>query len=385
MRKTFQSSSQEYITSLLKRADVLVNGSRPWDIQVLNTQFYDRIIQSGSLALGESYMDGWWECNALDRFFYNILRQKIDRSFDACIPLLINQLKSRLMNRQSLKRSSQVGKHHYDLGNDLFTNMLDASMSYSCGYWQNVENLDQAQAAKLDMICRKLYLAPKMRLLDIGCGWGGLIEYAVRNYGVEAVGVTISKEQAKLAKERCSGLPIEIRLQDYRNVKETFDAIVSVGMFEHVGYKNYPTFMETVHRCLKDNGLFLLHTIASNTTTHSCDPWFDKYIFPNGMLPSAKQMTEATEKYFVLEDWHNFGAHYDKTLMAWYENFRNTWPELQDTYDDRFFRMWKYYLLSLAGGFRARHIQLWQIVFSPYGREKGYSSIRCPNCPQDAL
>lgn len=289
------------------------------------------------------------------------------------------------MNRQSLKRSSQVGKHHYDLGNDLFTNMLDASMSYSCGYWQNAENLDQAQAAKLDMICRKLCLAPKMRLLDIGCGWGGLIEYATRNYGVEAVGVTISREQAKLAKERCSGLPIEIRLQDYRNVNETFDAIVSVGMFEHVGYKNYPTFMETVHRCLKDNGLFLLHTIASNTTTHSCDPWFDKYIFPNGMLPSAKQMTEATEKYFVLEDWHNFGAHYDKTLMAWYENFRNTWPELQDTYDDRFFRMWKYYLLSLAGGFRARHIQLWQIVFSPYGHEKGYSSIRCPNCPQDDL
>lgn len=380
MRKAFKTSSKEVIASILDQADIVINGSRPWDIQVFDERFYDHALQFGSLGLGESYMGGWWECKSLDQFFYKLLRGRIDRNFKACLPLVIIHLKSRILNRQNLSRSGQVGVRHYDLGNDLFEHMLDTSMSYSCGYWQNAKKLEQAQQAKLDLICRKLQLDRGMRLLDIGCGWGGLLEYAVRNYGVEAVGITISKEQVKLARKRCGGLPIEIRQQDYREVRETFDAIVSVGMFEHVGYKNYQDFMEMVSRSLRKNGLFLLHTIASNKTTYSCDPWFDKYIFPNGMLPSARQLAEVTENCFVLEDWHNFGTHYDKTLLAWYRNFETGWPQLQDKYGDEFFRMWKYYLLSLAGGFRARHIQLWQIVYSSCGLEKGYQSIRCPNC-----
>jgi len=380
MRKAFKTSSKEVIASLLDQADIVINGSRPWDIQVFDERFYDHILLFGSLGLGESYLGGWWESESLDQFFYKLLRGRIDRNFKACLPLVIIHLKSRILNRQNLSRSGQVGVRHYDLGNELFEHMLDTSMSYSCGYWQNAGNLEQAQQAKLDMICRKLQLDRGMRLLDIGCGWGGLVEYAARNYGVEAVGITISKEQVKLARKRCGGLPIEIRQQDYREVRETFDAIVSVGMFEHVGYKNYQDFMEMVSRSLRKNGLFLLHTIASNKTTYNCDPWFDKYIFPNGMLPSARQLAEVTENCFVLEDWHNFGTHYDKTLLAWYRNFETGWPQLQDKYGGEFFRMWKYYLLSLAGGFRARHIQLWQIVYSSCGLEKGYQSIRCLNC-----
>lgn len=375
-----QKSAEHYVTELLADADIRVNGNRPWDITVQNNSFFDRIAACGSLALGESYMDGWWECPAPDQFFFKLLRRGIDRKFRLSPPLILNGIKARILNCQCRKKAYDVGEKHYDIGNDLFGLMLDERMAYSCGYWKEADNLSQAQEAKLDMICRKLHLAPGTRLLDIGCGWGSLIRYAARRHGVEAVGITVSREQAKLARERCAGLPVEIRIQDYREIKDTFDRVVSVGMFEHVGYKNYQTFMRVARNCLKDDGLFLLHTISANKTSRTCDPWFDKYIFPNGMLPSIKQMGVATEKYFVMEDWHNFGIDYDKTLMAWHENFNRHWPRLREKYSPRFYRMWSYYLLSLAGGFRARHVNVWQIVLSPNGKIGGYRSLRCPAC-----
>lgn len=375
-----QKSAEQFFTDLLEQADIVVNGTRPWDIRIKNESFFDRVAADGSLALGESYMDGWWECDALDQFFFKILRNRIDEKVRISAPMLLTHLKSRLFNRQNKRKAFEVGEKHYDTGNDLFELMLDDHMAYSCGYWKDVDNLTDAQKAKLDIICRKLHLKPGMRLLDIGCGWGSLVRYAAENFGVEAVGITISREQADLAAKRCRHLPVDIRIQDYRETDETFDAVVSVGMFEHVGYKNYRKFMSVVKNCLKKNGLFLLHTIASNRTTHNCDPWFDKYIFPNGMLPSIKQIGSAMEPHFVMEDWHNFGIFYDKTLMAWHKNFCNHWPCLREKYDNRFFRMWSYYLLSLAGGFRARHMQVWQIVMSPEGAVGGYPSIRCPEC-----
>lgn len=375
-----QKSAEHFFTDLLSQADIVVNGTRPWDIRVKNTSFFDRVAADGSLALGESYMDGWWECDALDQFFFQILRSRLDEKVRISAPILLTNLKSRLFNRQNRRKAYEVGKKHYDTGNDLFEAMLDDHMAYSCGYWKDADNLARAQEAKLDIICRKLHLQPGMRLLDIGCGWGSLVHYAAKNYGVEAVGITISREQAELARQRCRELPVDIRMQDYRQIDETFDAVVSVGMFEHVGYKNYRKFMSVVKNSLKRNGLFLLHTIASNRTTRNCDPWFDKYIFPNGMLPSIKQIGSAIESQFVMEDWHNFGVFYDKTLMAWYENFQKHWPSLREKYDNRFYRMWSYYLLSLAGGFRARHMQVWQIVMSPEGAIGGYPSLRCPEC-----
>lgn len=285
-------------------------------------------------------------------------------------------LKAQLFNLQAVSRAFQVGEKHYDTGNDLFVAMLGPSMTYSCGYFKDTENLDEAEDAKLDLICRKLNLQPGQKVLDIGCGWGSFARHAAKNYGVKVVGVTVSKEQKKLAEELCAGLDVEFRLQDYREVNDKFDHIVSIGMIEHVGSKNYRTYMEVARKCLKDNGLFLLHTIGSLKSGSNTDPWIEKYIFPNGSLPSLKQLTTAVEGLFVIEDVHNFGAYYDKTLMAWHKNFINAWPELKNNYDERFYRMWHYYLLCCAGAFRARSIQLWQLALSPKGVPGVYKSIR---------
>lgn len=376
-----QNSTRKYFQELLEHADIQTDGCRPWDLKINNDKFFSRVALEGSLGLGESYMDGWWECDALDIFFYKILRRKIDQKVRLSPSAIANGVRSMLFNRQSNKKAHEVGEKHYDAGNDLFARMLDSRMNYSCGYWRDAENLEEAQKAKLEMICRKLMLEPGMKLLDIGCGWGGLVRHAAENYGVSAVGLTISREQARLAQKRCAGLPVEIRMQDYRDIQEDFDAIVSVGMFEHVGYKNYSTFMDVARRCLREEGLFLLHTIASNKSVRRCDSWFDKYIFPNGMLPSIKQLGDAIEDTFIMEDWQNIGAHYDKTLLAWYANFARSWDELKQDYSERFFRMWRYYLLSLAGGFRARKMQVWQVVLSAEGLAGGYPDFQWTRWP----
>ncbi len=382
MKKFLGKSAEDYVKKLFRQADVIINGDRPWDIQVKNNAFYPRVILQGSLGLGESYVEGAWDCEALDQLFFRILQADLRSKAVANLPDFFKMLKARILNRQSRRRAFQVGKKHYDAGNDLFEIMLDSTMAYSCGYWSQADTLEQAQQDKLDIICKKLRLSKGMRLLDIGCGWGGLVHHAARYYGVEAVGITVSKEQASLAEKRCSGLPVKIVLQDYRDLSGQFDAVASVGMFEHVGYKNYRTFMKVVRRCLHGNGLFLLQTIGSNRAQVSCDRWFDKYIFPNGRLPAIVQVGSALEGIFVMEDWHNLGVDYDKTLMAWYQNFENNWNRIKAAYPQNFFRMWRYYLLSLAGGFRARHMQVWQIVASPRGNVEGYRSVRCPQCAQ---
>jgi len=321
-------------------------------------------------------MDGWWDCQHLDEFFYQVLRSQLSSKVGRSWSLLFEVLMARAVNMQSKRKAFQIGEIHYDLGNELFTDMLDQRMVYSCAYWKDAQTLDEAQENKLDLICRKLGLRPGMRILDIGCGWGGLLKYAAEKYRVEAVGITVSKEQVEFGKAWCVGFPVEIRLQDYRDLNETFDRVVSVGMIEHVGYKNYRVYMAVVHRCLKDDGLFLLHTIGGNRSVHSVDPWMNRYIFPNGMLPSIKQLGGAIEGLFVMEDWHNFSADYDKTLMAWHGNFERNWDKLKPKYGDRFHRMWEYYLLSCAGAFRARGNQLWQIVLSKEGVVGGYNSMR---------
>ncbi|RJT27928.1 cyclopropane fatty acyl phospholipid synthase [Buttiauxella izardii] len=352
------------VNEMLAKAGVEINGPRPFDIQVKHPDFFKRVLQEGSLGLGESYMDGWWDCERLDIFFNNAIRAGLENQLPRHLKDTLRIAAARIMNLQSKKRAWIVGKEHYDLGNDLFSRMLDEHMQYSCGYWKEATTLSDAQNAKLKMICDKLQLEPGMTLLDIGCGWGGLAYYAAKHYGVAVHGVTISAEQQKMAQERCAGLDVTILLQDYRELDMQFDRIVSVGMFEHVGPKNYATYFNVADRNLKPEGIFLLHTIGSNKTDNCVDPWIDKYIFPNGCLPSVRQIAQASESHFVMEDWHNFGADYDKTLMAWNERFLNHWPEIADNYSDRFKRMFSYYLNACAGAFRARDIQLWQIVFS---------------------
>jgi len=356
-------------------ADIRVNGNRPWDIHVHNPELYARILSKGSLALGESYMEGWWDCDQLAEFFSKILRTELDKKIKNK-DLVWSILKAKVINMQSKSRAYEVGKRHYDLGNNLYKAMLGKRMAYSCGYWKKAKTLDQAQEAKLDLACKKLGLKKGMRVLDIGCGWGSFVKYAAEKYKVKCVGITVSKEQVKFARQTCKGLPVEIRLQDYRNLKEKFDRIISIGMFEHVGYKNYRNYMEIVYNCLKPDGLFLLHTIGGNRSVSSTDLWINKYIFQNSMLPSAKQIASAAEGLFTLEDWHSFGADYDKTLMAWHRNFKKNWAQIKADYDDRFYRMWEYYLLACAGSFRSRKNQLWQIIFSKKGVKGGYHSIR---------
>ncbi len=368
MKKTVQN--------ILNRADIEINGQRPWDIQVNNPGFYKRVLAGGSLALGESYMDGWWECKAIDQFIDKIFRAKTYAEIKTSPQVIWNTIKARIMNLQSKARAGIVGKKHYDIGNDLYKIMLDKRMNYSCGYWKNAETLEEAQKAKLNLICRKLKLKPGMTVLDIGCGWGNLSQFIAEKHQVKVTGITISKEQFELANNICKNFNIEIRLQDYRDLNEKFDRIVSIGMFEHVGYKNYKRFIQIVSRCLKNKGLFLLHTIGRNDPAIRTDPWIDKYIFPNSMLPSASQIVEASEHVFKLEDWHNFGTDYDKTLMAWHKNFNENWDRIKVNYGEQFYRMWNYYLLICAGSFRARRNQLWQIMFSKIESPTKYESER---------
>ncbi len=361
---------------LLNQAGIEINGSNSYDIKVHNEDLYQRVLQQGSIGLGESYMDGWWDCERLDLFFTKVLSAQLDQKLPNNWRDIVRIIIARIWNLQTKNRAWIVGKEHYDLGNDLFVRMLDPYMQYSCGYWAKATTLEDAQKEKLDLICRKLELKPGMRLLDIGCGWGGLAEYAAANYGVSVTGVTISKEQQKLAQERCRDLDVKILLQDYRDLNDQFDRVVSVGMFEHVGPKNYSQYFDVVRRNIKEDGLFLLHTIGSNYNKVNVDPWIEKYIFPNGILPSIQKIATASQNKFIMEDWHNFGADYDRTLMAWYERFLVAWPEIENNYTPRFKRMFSYYLLACAGAFRARDIQLWQILWSPNGVEGGIRVAR---------
>lgn len=368
--------AKQTIHKLLGETEITLNGSRPFDIQVHDELFYERVLSDGAVGFGEAYMDGWWDCAAMDVMFDKILRADLESKVSP-VKLIVPVIYSKIVNRQRRGRAFDIGRRHYDLGNNLYRRMLDRRMTYTCGYWKDASDLEEAQEHKLDLVCRKLGLESGMRVLDIGCGWGSFAGFAAERHGVEVVGVTVSTEQVELGRELHKDPAVELRLQDYREVEGEFDRIVSLGMFEHVGVKNYKRFMDIVLRCLTDDGLFLLHTIGTNTSKTAADLWTDKYIFPGGMLPTALQIAAAAEGRFVIEDWHNFGIDYDPTLMAWMANVDRHKEELLKLgYDERFYRMWRYFLLSSAGAFRARRNHLWQIVLSKPGFSWRYRSVR---------
>jgi cyclopropane-fatty-acyl-phospholipid synthase len=371
------------LQDLAAQADVVFDGSRPWDIQVRDPAFYRRVLQGGSLGLGESYVDGMWEADQLDATLTRLLTARSEKALKGSgswalrTRLALAVLRARLINRQSGRRAFEVGERHYDAGNDLYRLMLDPSMTYSCGYWAQAEDLEGAQSAKLELICDKLALEPGQRVLDVGCGWGGFAEHAARTRGVEVLGITVSREQAAFARERCADLPVAIQLEDYRKVHGKFDRVVSVGMFEHVGQKNYAEFFTRIADWLAPDGLCLLQTIGSRSHQAVGDAWFDKYIFPNGQLPSAESIAAASRAHLIIEDWHAFGRDYDRTVMAWWDNVDRQRQELMAAgYDERFLRMWRYYLMASAGFFRSRHGQLWQLVLSRPDRHETYRSVR---------
>lgn len=361
------SLAQVAIEGLFASADIRLEGKRPWDIRVHDERFFRRVLASGTLGLGESYMDGWWDCDALDEMCCRAIRARLEERVSLSLHTALAVATSLLFNLQSRSRSGLVGKRHYDFGNDLFECMLDPSMQYSCAWFRGTDDLAQAQREKMDLICRKLGLQKGMSLLDIGCGWGGLARYAAEHYGCRVVGITISEQQCRHAAEFCRGLPVEIRLQDYREVTEKFDCVVSVGMLEHVGAKNYRNYMKAVFQSMHEGSVFLCQSIAGNWASPFTDPWITRYIFPNSMLPSAAQVAKAAEKLLVLEDIQNFGADYERTLKAWERNFTRAWNRFESRYGERFYRMWRFYLLSCAGAFRARSLQLLQFLFSKGG------------------
>lgn len=369
-----QSQVINKLDNFLQQKGVRVNGDKDWDLKIINPNFYKRIMLTGNLGLGESYMQGWWECRRLDLFFTKILEENPSFNIENIYLGLFVNLCGFMTNLQR-RKPYQIGEFHYDLGNGFYEEMLGKTMNYSCGYWKDAKTLDQAQEAKMDLICKKLYLEKGQKLLDVGCGWGTFAKYAAQHYGVSVVGLTVSRAQEMYAKKICLNLPVEIKYLDYRKLVGKFDKIVSIGMFEHVGYKNYRTFMKIMESVLSNDGLFLLHTIGSLRSLNVTDPWIQKYIFPNSILPSLKQISSSVEDLFVIEDVHNFGVDYDKTLMSWYNNFEFYWTTSQHIQDERFYRMWQYYLLLSAALFRTRKTQLWQIILSKGGKA-GYQSIR---------
>jgi len=352
------------LENLLASCGIDIDGPNAWDIQVHHEDFHARVLADGSLGLGESYMEGWWEVRDLDVFIFRLLVNHVDEKVATWRDALA-WLAAALINLQRRSRAFEVGERHYDLGNDFYEAMLDARMMYSCAYWEDAANLDQAQEAKLDLTLGKLGLRPAQRVLDVGCGWGGALTYAAEKYDITGVGVTVAREQAAYARRSCEGLPIAIRLQDYRDMREKFDHAFSIGMFEHVGVRNYRRYMRVVRRCLHPGGRFLLHTIGGFRSTNHTDPWIHRYIFPNSMIPSREQIERAIDGIFSVKGWQSIGAHYERTLLAWRANFERSWSRMAARYDERFRRMWYYYLSASAAAFRARKLDVWQVLLEP--------------------
>jgi len=366
-------SPQEFLGNLLAKAGITINGPQPWDLQVHDPRAYARVVRDGSIGFGEAFMDGWLDCARIDIMVDRAYRAGITKNVEVLRWAFLQALKARLSPFGSRFRSFKIGKWHYDTGNDLFEIMLDKYMIYSCGYWQHAQTLAEAQISKLELICRKLQLEPGMRVLDIGCGWGGLARYAAEHYGVSVVGVTVSKQQVDLGRRLANGLPVELRYADYRDINETFDRVVSVGMFEHVGRRHYRDFFRACERCIKPSGIFLLHTVGY-LKQQAINPWYNKYIMPGVEFPTVANIVGSAGRNLVLEDFHTWhGSHYDKTLMAWFERFNSGWSKLKVYYDEIFYRMWKLYLQGCAGAFRAERMRVWQLVFSKGGIPGGYA------------
>jgi cyclopropane-fatty-acyl-phospholipid synthase len=369
--------AKNIVTNLLSQAGITINGNAPWDIQVNRDHFYRGALR-GSLGFGESYMKRDWDVESLDALFRRIIRMDIVHSPLVTLNRLYLDIKSRLTNLQTRIGSLAIAEHHYDLDHRLYELFLGPYNQYTCCFFNKAQSLEDAEVEKLEMICNKLDLSEGDRVLDIGCGWGGFAKYAAETRGCRVTGISISKEQIAYAREYVAGLPVDIVECDYRDLPSRFDAghfdkAVIIGMIEHVGYKNYRKLVRIVHRALKDDGVFLLHTIGNSRRTTVADPWMEKYIFRNSMVPAMSQLANAFEGLFVVQDWENYGHYYAPTLAAWQQNFEANWPQIEAIeterrFDEKFRRMFNYYFLSCKAGFETEHINLWHIVMSKEGK-----------------
>lgn len=370
------------LRSIAVAADIRFDGQRPWDLQVHDSQFFGELVRRGSLALGEGYVAGQWDCDQLDELINRLLRVRANQplSLRGAISAAVERLRDQLINPQSLARAFRVGRQHYDIDHRVYAATLDRRLVYSCGHWQEASSLEEAQLQKLERICRKLQMQPGQRLLDVGCGWGSLAAHAAEHHGVRVTAITVSAAQYLWVREHYGHLPIQVELCDYRSLpgllRGRFERIASVGMFEHVGQRNHPCFFRCMQQLMEADGLLLLHTIGHAGPRGGTDPWIDAYVFPGGRLPSATEVCRASAPHLRLEDWENFGGDYVRTLLAWWQNFQARWPELQGHLGEKFYRFWRYYLLSCAGYFRSGQGQVWQLVMSRPESSRVYRSLR---------
>ncbi|TMW56093.1 hypothetical protein Poli38472_008741 [Pythium oligandrum] len=367
--------------NLMKKALAEANIVIGRDIIVHDEEIFLDWVNRGMLAIGESYMAKKWEAvTPLDEVLRRLLaqptekRRKLLKSWNAKLV----GLSAHIFNYQSPSRAGIVGSYHYDLGNDFFKLWLDPHMQYSCAYFKDIEDtdLDGAQRLKMHMIAQKLKLEPGMRVLEIGCGWGGLACYLAKNYNVHVTGITISNEQLKEARKWAEREGVShltsFEYQDYRGMHGQFDRVLSIAMLEAVGYKNMDMYYSVIERCLKPGGVAVVHSVTSNTSRKiPIQLWILKYIFPNGFLPSLQQMMKFTERKLIVEDVHNLGPDYDKTCFVWNQRFQEQWklgkienPMKTQSNPEVFKRMWEFYLLYCCAGFRQRTLQLTQTVYS---------------------
>lgn len=353
-----------------------VGSDLPLHLIIHDSNTYDRVVAFGTLGFCEAYMDGWWDekHNNLVELIGLFHRSSVyaKAASNVTIPLAIKVVKQRLKTLPLLIQNSRKNvQHHYDLGNDFYQRFLDPTMTYSCGYRiHETDSLEQMQLQKYELICRKLALHPGESLVDIGCGWGGMLIYAAERYGISGTGITLSVEQAKLAQERVEqkGLSdrIKIVIADYRELTGQYDKFVSIGMFEHVGKGNFATFMQKAFKLLTPDGVGLLHTIATQSDERN-GVWVDKYIFPGGYAPQLHELTkELWAAKLSLAHCENLKPHYAETMKRWADNLMNHQAEiasLDQIYDDRFLRMWYLYLQSFEASFRYGGLHIYQLLF----------------------
>jgi cyclopropane-fatty-acyl-phospholipid synthase len=332
-----------------------------------------RLCLSPELAVGEGYMDGTLIIEGDDvrgLLRLGILSAREGMPLWQRPTLTIRRLSRTLRQWNPAARARRNVAHHYDLSARLYELFLDADRQYSCAYFARPEmTLEEAQAAKKRHIAGKLLLEPGMRVLDIGCGWGGMALTLARDHGARVVGVTLSEEQIKVARERAArtGLAdrVEFRLMDYRLVEGRFDRIVSVGMFEHVGVPHYRTYFGKVRELLTEDGVALIHTIGRTTPPGATSPWIDKYIFPGGYVPSLSEAMVAVEREdLVVDDVEVWRLHYAETLRHWHDRFVSRQQEARALYDERFCRMWRYYLIASELTFRLNRQVVFQLQLS---------------------
>lgn len=357
-------------------------------IVVHDPRFYRRTVLASTLGLADAYANRDFETPDLETLLTLLAahaRNAREKAFaeDRLPPMQHPlawwlQVLCRSTDQQSPRRSKRVGRNHYDLSVSMYERMLGPSMAYSCGYWnEDARNLDEAQFNKYELLCRKLGLKRGMRILEIGCGWGGFAAYAIKKYDVTVVGVSISKRQIAYIQSRhaelCEAGALDVRFMDYRDIPrdfpEAFDAAVSIGMFEHVGPRHYDAYMRVAWRALKPGGKFLLHTIVGNG---GIDPFVWYRVFIGGVLPMEWQVARVAKRYFVLENLENFGYDYYLTLNAWRENYKKAYQQLNESPDERESRFWEFYLTFCAVLFKVRLLQLNQYVFSRGGETYGY-------------